>query len=49
MWMMITIYLDERCNNILIDMIDRMYIYGLISSHDKYVERMMIDGVKQHE
>ena len=26
-------------------MIDRMnvYIYGLISRHDKYVERMMID------
>ena len=47
MWI-ITIYLGERYNNIWIDMIDRMneyiYIYGLISRHDKYVERMMIDG-----
>ena len=41
---MITKYLGERYNNRWIDMIDRMYIYGLISSNDKYVERMMIDG-----
>ena len=48
MWM-ITIYLGEGYNNRWIDMIDRMYVYGLISRHDKYVERMMIDGMKQHE
>ena len=43
MWMMTTIYLGERYNNRWIDMIDRMNVYGLISSHDKYAERMMID------
>ena len=43
--------LTIKYNNIWIDMMDRMnvYIYGLISRHDKYVEGMMIDGMKQHE